>query len=249
MSFLNDLREKCPDWLMSFNQGSRFKAEDFFNERIVFYAGSGFDGSPVKSFGQPHACHKFVYADYGVTKEELYIQLANPLTAFKGYQTFLRLELTQNEIIPTGWIQHIAFTKINAESYRYSSVRQNPYAFIEILERDQRFTDEHGPKRLAILFVGGDAIATYDALFCQKPIRPFAAVLEDHSFGGGYTVFGKGGLLEELAFMRNSLPHYLLVASRSTEVWTSYEMVKDAPVSIGGIWNSERHFYRYKNEI
>lgn len=42
-----------------------------------------------------------------------------------------------------------------------------PYGFLEVLERDAELGPEHGAARLAIIFLGADGHATYDALFCQ----------------------------------------------------------------------------------
>jgi hypothetical protein len=55
------------------------------------------------------------------------------------------------------------------------------YSFLQILERKPEYDEEHGPKRLAVLFLFADGIATYDALFCQagKKIEPFALLLHD----------------------------------------------------------------------
>jgi len=45
--------------------------------------------------------------------------------------------------------------------------RREAYSFLQILERKPEYDEAHGPKRLAILFLFADGIATYDALFCQ----------------------------------------------------------------------------------
>ena len=70
---------------------------------------------------------------------------------------------------------------------------------LEILQRESGLNDAHGPSRLAILFLGADAIATYDALFCQGDgtRSPYVVVLQDHGFGGNYDSFGEGGTLEQ----------------------------------------------------
>jgi hypothetical protein len=48
-----------------------------------------------------------------------------------------------------------------------------------MLERKPEYDEEHGPKRLAVLFLFTHGIATYDALFCQarNKLEPFAILL------------------------------------------------------------------------
>jgi hypothetical protein len=45
-----------------------------------------------------------------------------------------------------------------------------------MLERKPEYDEAHGPKRLAVLFLFSDGIATYEALFCQagNKLEPFA---------------------------------------------------------------------------
>jgi hypothetical protein len=50
-----------------------------------------------------------------------------------------------------------------------------------MLERKPEYDEAHGPKRLVVLFIFADAIATYDALFCQagNKLEPFAQLRND----------------------------------------------------------------------
>ena len=51
----------------------------------------------------------------------------------------------------------------------------DPWGMLAILQRDEEFDDQHGPQRIAILFLGADGVATYDALFCQAQSHPLFA--------------------------------------------------------------------------
>ena len=64
------------------------------------------------------------------------------------------------------------------------------------MERKPEYDEAHGPKRLAIIFLFADGIASYDALFCQSrnKCEPFGVLLQDHGFGGNYDKFGMGGI-------------------------------------------------------
>jgi len=88
--------------------------------------------------------------------------------------------------------------------------------------------DEHGPSLLAIVFLGADAIASYDALFCQGYgiAAPLAVLIEDYGFGGQYQggSFGRRGLLEQIAVQCAVMPCWLLVAENS-DPWDGFVRV------------------------
>lgn len=122
------------------------------------------------------------------------------------------------------------------------AAKSRPYGFIEILERTPEFDDTHGAARLAILFLGADGIATYDALFCQEHSPPlYAALLEDYGFGGQYDKFGVGGLMEAIAQRTSHFPQ-LLVCKSGTE-WAGYEQIPGLSADTGGMHRNPRCLY------
>ena len=81
---------------------------------------------------------------------------------------------------------------------------------------------------VAILFIGGDGYATYDALYCQGDgtQSPFLVVVEDYGFGGNPDRFAAGGLLERIAQRCDVFPKCLLVGrgkSGDIEPWSGYQ--------------------------
>jgi hypothetical protein len=121
------------------------------------------------------------------------------------------------------------------------------FGMFEVLERDERFDDSHGAKRLAILFLGADGHAAYDALFCQEGQKlPYGVLLQDYGIGGGnYCEFGEGGVMHDVASRTNSLPKYLLVSS-NTRLWPGYELVDGLEATHGGWASFERNLYIIK---
>lgn len=119
-----------------------------------------------------------------------------------------------------------------------------PFGFLEILERDPGLDEAHGARRLAVLFLGADGFAAYDALFCQANCDPpFAVALVDHGFGGNYGRFGQGGLLERLALRCDVFPDWLLVG-RPTQPWEGYDRMPGVDGDRGGMHNNLRHLCR-----
>jgi hypothetical protein len=240
-------RQPIPEWLKALAPPDVVDKQilrSFFQSGVVFYPGSGFDGHAVKVFGGSHSAHCFVYADYGAQKSEIQRHLeAGNREAFRGYKTFARFELAKEMITPSTFRQHATVEQV--EKFRMSL--RHPYeiyGFLEILERYAPFTDDHGPERIAVMFLGADGHATYDALFCQdNQVAPFAVLLQDHGFGGNWSVFGKAGVMHDIAQKTDRLPELLLVGV-GTEPWEGYTELLDINPSYGGWASFERRLFK-----
>jgi len=240
--YLKNDQETIPPWLLEIKEGDKFPREDFFKSRIVFYPGSYTDGHAVKVFGSTHSAHSFVYVDYWVTQEELETELVKH--AFLGYENLFSIQVSANDLAPYGWTPSVHFTP--RYPFNTENKRREAYSFLQILERKPEYDEEHGPKRLAVLFLFADGIATYDALFCQarKKIEPFALLLHDHGgFGGGYEPFGMGGLMEKIAMHAQIKPTYLLV-DYNTKPWSYYTKLEDVACDHGGMHNMPRYLHK-----
>jgi len=236
--YLRDFQEEVPLWLQLFKPGDLFPREAFFSSRVVYYPGYGNDGQPVKLFASTHSAHCFVYVDYHVGREQIEEELDQ--RGFRGYHTLSRLYIQLEELIPYGWLPHILPGEFRRA--RFILPPAQPFALLEVLERDENLDDTHGAWRFAVLFMGADGFAAYDALFCQRysPSPPFAVVVQDHGFGGNWDKFGRGGLLEKIAQRANSFPEMLLVGG--TEPWEGYEFV-EARGECGGMCRTRRHLF------
>lgn len=241
--YLRQQPEHLPTWLSQFSPGDTFPREQFFASRVVYYPGSGTDGHPVEVFGSTHSAHCFVYADYGVTQATLEQELEDH--GFHGYHRLSRLQLHEADLVPQGWTAHVDLNEVPHDRNMFAAVADAPFGFLEVLEREQELSDAHGPPRLAILFLGADGAATYDALFCQGDgvPAPFALVLQDHGFGGNYDRFGANGLLERIAERCEVVPQWLLVAD-NTRPWKGFERVPNVDCDRGGMHNHLRCLYR-----
>ena len=236
--------ESLPGWLRDWKPGGTLAMKEFFASRVVFYPGSGTDGQPVKFFGSRHVAHCFVYVDYGISRHHVEQELGESGHPFIGYRGIGHVHLTERDLTPEGWVPHLPLEL----SPNYRAI-ERPYAFLRILERKSGFDDGHGPQRLALLILCSDAIAAYDALWCQtgsQPTAPYAVVLQDHGWGGNYTTFGQGGRLEALASSTGRLPQVLFVAE-NTRPWSGYEPVEGEAEGGGGMHGFWRQIWRLKN--
>lgn len=246
--YLRQHGEDLPGWLARHRPGDPFPRGQFLSSRVFYYPGSGTDGHPVRLFGSTHCAHCFVYADYGVSQAELDEQLADPHERFRGYHTLDRIQLRERDLVPHGWSAHVPSHRIPSHSRHFARTAACPFGFLEVLERDQELDDNHGACRLAVLFLGADGIATYDALFCQGQAdsAPFAVLLQDHGFGGNFDKFGRDGLLQSIAASCQAFPPWLLVAE-NTDAWDGYERVPGVEGDRGGMHAMLRYLYRRRN--
>lgn len=233
--------EAMPAWLKNFRPGDPFEWDAFLASRIVYYPGAGTDGQPVAVLGGSGAAHCFVYVDYGLTRPAVERQLDHPQHGFMGYTPIARVTVAEHQLTPAGWVRH--FQPGDPTPNRHF-IRTEPYAFLEILQRRPGFGPDHGPDRLAIVFMGADGVAAYDALFCQggRP-APFAVVLQDHGYGGNYTTFGAGGLLHTIAVRTSRFPEMLLVATANTTPWPGYAEIQEAVAGGGGMHQVNRALF------
>lgn len=228
--YLNqNFRSEVPEWLAKFDPRNPHEVQgllrSFLGSRVVFYPGSGHDGSPVQLFNEASAAHCFLYVDYMMTRDAVEDELQH--NGFRGYGSIARLAVAKSDMGANGWTPHL-----RPEEVRYQFEPVTPYAFLEILEK--RDDAVEGASRLAILFLAADGHAAYDALFCQKHSgpAPFAIVLQDHGFGGNWSVFGANGAMETIARRTDTFPQVLLVGD-NTEAWRGFARVETVdPVAI-----------------
>jgi len=245
--YLKDYSEAMPPWLASYRSGDGFDRAKFFGSRVVYYPGHGSDGHPVKVFGSTATAHCFVLVDYSYEESVLRQDLLSKKRGFKGYRCLDLISVTEHQLTPSGWQPSVALTprEQRAADHAKKAWARPPYGLLAILEREDEFTEEHGPVRLALLFLGADGISAYDALFCspQAPAAPFAVLLQDHGFGLDWDRFGEGGVLARIVTTTGIKPEWLLVAE-NTHLWHGYQRVEGVSSDIGGMHHSRRALYR-----
>ena len=243
VEYLNQHTEPLPEWL---NQSEpKFDREKFFNSRTVYYPGSDNDGEPVRICAQSHVAHTFIYVDYDVSIAEIRNRVNGVVAeeGFRGYKVENDEPVAKTDLSPSGWVPHLAPSELK-DINKYPAIE--PFGLFVSLLRDANLGDDHGPERLGILFIGGEGIATYDALYCQEHETPppFMVVSENHSYGDGSTKFGAGGPLDKLTNRTDSCPNYLLVSEDSSH-WSGYEDTGAGP-EIWGISQTKRSLFRCK---
>ena len=242
--------EKQPEWLCA-PEPPRFDRNTFFQSRTVYYPGCGIDAQPVKLCARSHAAHAFVYVDQSIDwDDDMHDRLAwrGPDPGFLGYDLKHHEEVIMEDLRPGGWAPHVKQYEVQ-DANRWADSFVRPYAHFAVLDRQPEFGEEHGPKRIVILFIGGDGFASYDALYCQNDGTrpPFLALIQDHGgFSVNYNRFGRNGLLERISRRTMVFPSFLLVGSPYTfefEPWSGYADTGADPHK-GGMHKQCRRLYR-----
>ena len=219
---LSNNHERLPKWLKKFSP--RFNLETFFSPtyRTLFYPGSGTDGQPIRLCSTAHAAHTFVYADYMVPANEI----VSKVNKFKGYDIERLENLDEALVSPIGWRPRQDLSDCPDTDL---TTLTTPYYLYVVLRRKRNFNRMHGPKKLAILFIGRDGFETFDILYCQNGRRiPYLIVVQDHISGGNFDRFDNRGLLHQYAQDYNAQPQLLLVAENSN-AWEGYIRTEAVP--------------------
>lgn len=233
IEYFSENREPMPAWLENFEVGQKVRISDLFTSRIVYNPGAGFEGAPIKTFNASHSAHTFVYVDYGFNKETVDSELSDD--AFRGYHLSHTQDVTRDELFSGTPIYHLnnEDIKIIKEGYERMNVNtDNSFGILKIYRRSDDLGDDYGALRFAVLYLGADAIATYDVLFGNTDCTPFASIVDTYGFGGAYEPFDKDSVMERIAQRTNCFPQYLLCRS-GVDAWEGYSMLKTVGGSYG----------------
>jgi hypothetical protein len=246
VDYLKQKQERLPTWLETFNKEKpeTINFKTLMSSRVLFYPGPDIDGTPIKSFNKAHYCHVYLYADYNVNQVEMQKRFTN--NEFAGYECIHIHEFKVNDLVPKAYKPSFQLNKVQQEALARHA-RGEKFGFVGIFNRLPSHDSSHGAQRFALIYLGADGIATYDALFASKLYTLEALVLTDHLLGGNYDKFGKGGLMDHLATRSKVFPNLILSAD-NTEIWDGYDRVPSVDFVTGGMHNSKSKRFIYTKQ-
>ena len=234
-----------PAWLLDIGPHSEFPRRLVLSGSL-YYPASQLDGSILKAYGG--FAHSFVYVDPSVSRDQLLEQSCR----IAGYDVILLRELSEADLCP----QRLPSMPIDPQrdgdpkSLRIwgNEKPAKPFAFWVVLERRLTTHPGHGPLRLSIVFIAGEGVATYHAIYNSNRLKPVAIAMKRHNgFAGNWTEFCRRGAIFERVVMANPAgqPDYLFADyaygydssgwERDRNVWHSYsKMIKSS--SFLNIW-------------
>ena len=224
--------EATPVWLKSYSKGQATPLAEFLNSRIVFYPGSAWDWHPIEVFGGSCSAHCFIYVDYLIPEDEVIGRLQGEY-GLDGYHILDSIQISEAELrraVP--WRPH--FLKPEERQRAAEGARgfrgadaPAPYARLVVLERDSDRSE--GADRLAVLFLGADGHATFEAIFANGNATDlFGFLLQEHGFGCNYDRWGRDGLCDKIMKRSNVFPRFVLCDNTSVygnNIYDGYEKV------------------------
>lgn len=204
----------------------------------TFYPASGIDATNIE--GLSTHTNSFVHVDYSITENEVKRALSEDFQAF-GYKLIGLKQITKNELTLNGFLPN-NFTLKESEKERMDFMTKaknthSPFCFWAIYEIDKTLTGDISGKikKFSLLHIGGEACATFDALYVYNEINPRAVAILNPSEGYGdnwtkftdpeYRLFN----LMQLNSKKNSvsLPEYVFTNMTSNEkcFWPNYKLI------------------------
>lgn len=182
----------------------------------VFYPASRTDGRPIElcnTAWRNLGVNSFVYCDFDESVDEF---LADSRTMC-GYHPIAHRHLDPSEYIPLNWALEMAPEGGKRGGYFDSFLGgkgPEKYACWVVFERSIHKGEDHGPKRLSVLYVCGEGLATFQQLYCRRGIRPkMLCFIQCWGFAGNWTDFTAcwGPFHYTLNKYRLSIPEWLCI--------------------------------------
>jgi len=197
---------QVPDWIPQYGPLDRLPLLELLSGS-VYYPASGFDGQPVKILAGNF--HSFVYVDYGLSRDQLLATLRSE-RGFLGYGIVALRDVTEQELIPNGWTPLLP----NHCDGNPRPLQTQPFSVWVVLKRQSDFNEEHGPMYFSLLYICGDGVATYQAIYLGNKTYPavVAIIQPGTGFGGNWTNFEDPQRIFGRTVMGNpdGVPTYLL---------------------------------------
>lgn len=179
-------RIESPEWLNRNQeeiQNGEFPLREILNDSL-YYPASGTDGDPVKYLAGNVL--SFIYVDYGLERNDV----LRELYGFSGYHPVAFRDVEMSELCPEGWTPMLPLPDDGYPGHRSNFIKQ-PFAIWCVFQRNAELDGRHGPERFSLLYVCGDGVATFQALYHGNNCFPYAAAVINPGtgFGGNWTDF------------------------------------------------------------
>jgi len=171
-----------------------FNLKEILNNS-VFYPASGIDGRAIE--GLSLFSNSFIHVDYSIPRETVETALRTHFEC-AGYNLIGLKFVSENELTPNGFDPHNFPLQVSEKErmhFLQDSVRNfKPFALWAVYQLD---TTKYKPgtagraNRFSILHIGGEACATFDALYVGNKINPLAVAILNpgEGYGDNWTIF------------------------------------------------------------
>lgn len=190
----------------------------------IYVPSTGFDGSVVKAYADDY--RNFVYCDCG--PDDL---TAPTLQRFRGYDVLIHRLVNRDELVSADWQPDIPDQLLDyCSPYSNWLDSAEPFAYVAVYQRQPDYSDMHGPMYFNLLFVYGDGVVTYQALYQSNRLAPKVVVLiqPEVTFGPNWVHFLDERKALGYAVMQNphGKPDFVSCTERGMLRWKSYPKVE-----------------------
>lgn len=227
--------QDMPNWLTDINKDSEFNIKQLL-DKSIYYPASNTDGWIFEALAGTG--YSFVYVDPNIPHTDLKRQL----NSVAGYDVILSREIYKDQLCFNTYNPVLPIPLVDEDPKEIRLWNQiTPYAHWAIFQRRARTDPGHGPERFSLLFIAGEGVATYQAIYFSNLCRPMGIVLKGHTgFAGNWTRFEKQNGIFERTVMSNpaGFPDYLFVddiydnnwSTRDRSYWHNYStIIKELP--------------------
>jgi hypothetical protein len=227
--------QDMPNWLTDINKDSEFNIKQLL-DKSIYYPASNTDGRVFEALAG--SGYSFVYVDPNISNTDLKQQL----NLVAGYDVILSREINKDQLCFNPYNPVLPIPLVDEDPNKIMlSKKITPYAHWAVFQRRAHTDPGHGPERFSLLFIAGEGVATYQAIYFSNRCRPMGIVLKGHSgFAGNWTRFEKQNGIFERTVMANpaGFPDYLFVdhiydndwSSSDRSYWHNYStMIKELP--------------------
>jgi hypothetical protein len=214
-----------PTWLANLESLDVLPIDDLLRDSI-YYPASYCDMSVIEMFGGYG--HSFIYVDLCMNKAFFNEQINQQ---FKGYKKLFDREVKQSELCfrPYSQILPVKDEDGDLEKYHFKTGNgEESAAFWVVYERRDSIDPGYGPKRFSLLYIAGEGVATYQALYYSNKTKPSLIVMIscNTGTGGNWTEFLKRGGFFERVVLGNPAGHPDYITAFETkygqQIWNGY---------------------------
>lgn len=234
-----------PAWLLDIRPDSEFSRSQVL-QGSLYYPASELDGNILKAYGG--FAHSFVYVDPNIHRS-VFLEQSHRIA---GYDVVLQRDLSALDLCPVRLPQEPVDRNLDGDPGQLRRWPRNepiqPFAIWTVLERRLSTHPGHGPVRLSIVFIAGEGVASYHAIYNSNRLKPVAIAMKRHNgFAGNWTEFCRRGAIFERVVMANPAgqPDYLFADcaygydacgwEKDRNVWRAYsKMFKET--SFMNVW-------------
>lgn len=157
----------------------------------VFYPASGTDGKDIEALSE--FSFSFIHVDYSISKNDVKKAIAKDFSPI-GYELLGLKVVARNELTPNGFTPHsFPLNEHEKDRLNQSHIQDRyyqrdftPFAIWAVLELRQEIISSRKIKKFSLLHIGGESIATFDALYVNNGINPLAVTIINPSESEGY---------------------------------------------------------------